>query len=149
MKHIWTVLCQKSSIDFETNLLSLFNCIEEINLTIDKSKAPSGNLVIPAELELISYWLVENTDKDNTLNIKGELLDPDNKVLNVFENSFPIAKEILRFRNRTHIQNLPISKAGRYKFVMYQKNIKGIFQVVAELPLDVNISYKIIDLQKN
>lgn len=148
MKHIWTVLCQKSSIDFETNLLSLFNCIEEMTLTIDKSKAPSGNLIIPAELELVSYWLVEEKNKENSLNIKGELLDPENKILNTFEKSFPISKEILRFRNRIHIQNLPITKAGRYKFRIYQKDIKNVFRMVTELPLDINMIYVDGNFQK-
>ena len=38
MKHIWSILCQNSSIDDKTKLLSIFSCIEELGVTIDKAK---------------------------------------------------------------------------------------------------------------
>lgn len=149
MKHIWTILCQKSSIDFESNLLSLFNNAEELSLTIDKSKAPSDNLVVPIELQLVSYWTAEDANKENILDLRGELLDPENKTLTTFENKFEIKKGITRFRNRTNILSLPITKSGRYIFKMMQrKSGKSTFETVAELPLDVNISYKLLDIPK-
>jgi hypothetical protein len=147
MKHIWTVLCQKSSIDNETNLLSLFNCVEELSLIIDKTKAPRGNLVIPIEFQLVSFWTVENSNKDNTLEMKGELIDSNGKILNKFENKFNIKKGISRFRNRTNFQGLPITEAGRYIIKMMQKNEdKKEFEIVTELPLDIKISYKLMDI---
>lgn len=146
MKHIWTVLCQKSSIDIETNLLSLFDCVEELGLVIDKTKAPEGNLVISTEFQLVSFWTVENPNQDNVLEIRGELLDPNGKILNKFENKFAIKKGILRFRNRTNIQGLPITETGRYIVRMMQKKEdKKEFEIVTELPLDINISYKLMD----
>lgn len=147
MKHIWTVLCQKSSIDIETNLLSLFNCVEELSLIIDKTKAPKGDLVIPIEFQLVSFWTVENSNKDNVLEMKGELIDPNGKTLNKFENKFNIKKGVLRFRNRTNFQGLPITEAGRYIIRMMQKNEgKKEFEIVTELPLDIKISYKLMDI---
>jgi hypothetical protein len=149
MKHIWTILCQKSSIDFESNLLSLFNSAEELSLTIDKSRTSPDKLIIPVELQLVSYWTIENIDKENILDIRGELLDPENKTLTTFENKFEIKKGIVRFRNRTNILSLPITKSGRYIFKMMQrKSGKSTFETVAELPLDVNISYKLLDIPK-
>lgn len=146
MKHIWTVLCQKSSIDVETNLVSLFNCIEELDLVIDKIKAPSGNLVIPVEFQLVSFWTIENPNKDSLLEIKIELIDPVGKVLNGFENKYPIKKGILRFRNRTNIKGMPITNAGRYVIkIMQRAEGKKQFEDCAELPLDIKIAYKLID----
>jgi len=146
MKHIWTVLCQKSSIDIDTNLLSLFDCIEELSLVIDRTKAPESNLVISAEFQLVSFWTVENPQQENELEIRGELLDPNGKILNKFENKFAIKKGILRFRNRTNFQGLPITAAGRYMIkIMQKKENKEEFEIVTELPLDINISYKLLD----
>lgn len=144
MKHIWTVLCQKSSIDIETNLLSLFNCVEELSLVIDNAQSTVENLVIPADFQLVSFWTVENPNRDNVLEIRGELVDPQGKTLNTFENRFEIKKGILRFRNRSNIQGLPITAAGRYLFRMMQRTANG-FGIVSELPLDIKISYKIMD----
>jgi len=38
MKNVWSIICERSSIDSQTNVLSLFNCIEEMNIEIDKTK---------------------------------------------------------------------------------------------------------------
>ena len=147
MKHILTVLCQKSSIDNETNLLSLFNCVEELSLIIDKTKAPKGDLVIPIEFQLVSFWTVENPNKDNVLEMRGELLDPSEKTLTKFENKFNIKKGVLRFRNRHNFQGLPITEVGRYIIRMMQKKeYKKEFETVIELPLDIKISYKLMDI---
>lgn len=146
MKHIWSIICQRSSIDFETNSLSLFNCVEEINVVIDKTKlAQNDKIVIPVEFQLVSFWSVKDAEKDNNLKIKGELVDSKNKVLNSFENSFNIKKGIKRFRNRTNIKGLTLTEAGRYYIKVWQWTEKvGKFEVVAELPLDVKLSYQLL-----
>ena len=146
MNHIWTVLCQKSSIDIETNLLSLFNCVEELSIVIDDIKAAEKNIIIPVDFQLVSFWIIENPKQDNVLDIRGELLDPNGKVLNQFENRFEIKAGVLRFRNRTNLQGLPVTEAGRYQFRLRQKKAgKNDFEVMADIPLDVKISYKLLE----
>ncbi len=150
MKHVWTILCQDSSIDIETNLLSLFNCLEELNLVLDKTKILENNtLVIPVDLQMVNFWLIQNPAQDNILEIKVELIDPDSKSINQFENKFNVKKGILRFRNRTKIQGLPVTKEGRYIFRVMQRDEKSKeYIIVSELPLDIKISYKLETTQK-
>jgi len=152
MKHIWSVLCQKSSIDKESNLISLFDCVEEINLVIDQAKAPKNDkIIIPIEFQLVSFWVFEdiNKIKDNVLEIKIELLDPDKKLLGQFENKFKIKKGISRFRSRITIKGLRITKKGRYTYKVRGKDEgeKG-YKVVAELPLDLKLAYKFPQFNK-
>lgn len=150
MKHVWTVLCQKSSIDIDNNLLSLFNCLEELELLIDKTKTKEKNLVIPVEFQLVSFWTITNQNQDNILETEGEFIDPNGQILNKFINKFNIKKGISRFRNRTNIQGLPLTEAGTYIFRIKQKKENQTkFEVVAELPLAVKISYKLMDLPKD
>lgn len=150
MKHVWSVLCQKSSIDVESNQLSLFNCLEEINLTLDNTEALKNNLVIPVEFQLVSYWSREIAETELNLEAEGELVDASGKVVNTFKNSFPIKQGILRFRNRTNIQGLPITGPGRYYLRLYRLNQPGgnEREQMAELPLDVKINYKLMDIPK-
>ncbi|MDA2922725.1 hypothetical protein MYX07_05690 [Patescibacteria group bacterium AH-259-L07] len=150
MKHIWSVLCQKSSVDIESNLLSLFDCVEEVNFVVDKTNAlKDDKLVIPIEFQLVSFWIIEDVDKDNVLEIKIELLDPHKKILNHFKNKFNIKKGILRFRNRTKIKGLPVTEEGRYTFRVKQKVRDGEnYKVATELPLDIKIAYKLLDINK-
>jgi hypothetical protein len=145
MKNVWSIICEKSSIDSQTNLLSLFNCIEEMKLEIDKSKMPkSDKIVIPVNLQLISLWIIDDFSKENTLDIKLELIDPAGKALNEFSNTLKSKKGDKRLRSITNIQGIQITESGRYYYRISQK--KGNkFEVVSETPLDINLSYKILD----
>jgi hypothetical protein len=148
MKHIWSVLCQRSSIDVESNLLSLFSCVEELSLTLDSTEALKKNIVVPTEFQLVSFWAREKAEEESSLEVEGELLDAQGKVLNKFNNSFPVKKGVLRFRNRTNIQGLPITGPGRYLLRLKQKDKEGNWLVVTELPLDIKINYKLMDVTK-
>lgn len=144
MKHIWSVLCQKSVIDSETNLISLIDCLEEFNLTIDINKSdnqiPNKLPPLPINFQIVSYWLIDNTDKK--LKIKIELLDPDNKKINELNGNFELKEKFLRYRTRINFQGLPVTKGGRYLFKIYRVEENEILKEVSELPLDVKIDYK-------
>ncbi len=145
MKHIWSIICEKSSIDFETNLLSIFSCLEELKLVIDETQvSKTEKLIIPVNFQIVSFWSIENFSQDSSLEIKGELLDPQGTVLNEFQNTLQIKAGVKRFRNRTNVQGLPVTKSGRYYFRISQKD-KNKFIVVANLPLDIDLSYKLLE----
>lgn len=148
MKHIWSIICQKSSIDVETNLLSLFACVEELNLSLNNTEALKNNLVVQTEFQLVSFWTRDDAEQESQLEIEAEMINPQGQVLNKFSNKLPIKKGALRFRNRTNIQGMPITGPGRYFLRLKQKDEKGNWLVVTELPLDVKINYKIMDMPK-
>ena len=149
MNHIWTVLCQRSSIDYEDNLVSLFSCLEELAVVLDSQLASSGKAVVPAQMQLVSFWTADNISQENKLEIKGELIDPQGNILNSYQNNFTIKAGVERFRNRTNIQGLPLTVPGRYFFRLWQKsNDEQEMKIVADLPLDVKISYKLLDSKK-
>ncbi|MBI2054214.1 MAG: hypothetical protein HYT36_02685 [Candidatus Staskawiczbacteria bacterium] len=143
MKHIWSILCQNSSVDSKTNLLSIFNCVEELKIEIKKDQVSKTDLlVIPISFQLISFWTIEDANQKNSLYIKLEIIDPNEKLLNDFNKSFDIAEGTLRFRNIINIQNIKIAKEGRYMVKVFSKeNDKKGFKAVAELPLDIKIEY--------
>lgn len=146
MKHIWSVLCQKSSIDIDTNMMSLFNCLEELNVVIDRTGGAGEHVVIPVELQLVSFFSGENADSDGWLDLRVEIVDPTGRILNAFENRHEVKKGFLRFRNRANIQGLPVTTQGRYIFRLLRKADESRnFEVISELPLDVKLSYRIMD----
>jgi|AntAceMinimDraft_18_1070375.scaffolds.fasta_scaffold89650_2 hypothetical protein len=149
MKNVWSIICEKSSIDSQTNLLSLFNCIEEMKLEIDKNKMPkTDKLVIPVNFQLISLWTIENHAKENMLEIKVEFIDPKGRILNEFPNTLKSKKGDKRLRSITNIQGMQITEGGRYYYRISQK--KGNqFEIASETPLDVNLSYKILEKSSN
>jgi len=149
MKHIWSILCQKSVIDNETNLISLIDCLEELNLTMDINKESnqiSEKRVIPINFQIVSFWLIENNDVKK-LEIKIELHDPENNKINEINNIFELKENYLRYRTRINVQGFPVTKSGRYLFKIYQIEQGETLKCVSELPLDVKINYKLQNLE--
>jgi len=149
MQHIWSVLCQNSIIDKDTNLFSLNNCIEELSIDIDRSKMPEpqkDKIVIPIEFNIVNFWIDDDTTKERKFFVEIDLIDPDNKTLNTTSAEYIMKKGVKRFRNRIKAQGLSITKDGRYWFkIKMKEKKKDKFKEVGELPLDINISYKILD----
>ena len=144
MKHIWSILCQNSSVDDATKRLSIFNCVEELGLTIDKSKSPKdGNLVLPITFQLISFWILEDKNTGNSLDIKVELFDPAKQLLSSFQKKFNIPYAVPRFRSIMNINGIKITKEGRYIVKVSQKeNRENNFEIISNLPIDVKIAYQ-------
>jgi len=144
MKHIWSILCQNSSVDDATKLLSIFNCVEELGLTIDKAKSPKdGNLVLPINFQLISFWTIGEKNKKNVLDVKVEISDPVDELLGTFNKNFDIPEGAPRFRSITNINGLKITKEGRYIVKVSQKEAdEKKFKIVSELPIDIKITYQ-------
>lgn len=149
MKNIWSILCERSSIDSQSNLISLFNCIEEISLDIDKNRLPkSDKIVVPANLQLVTFWSIEDFNKANSVELKIEFVDPKGEILNTTMSTLNSKKGNKRLRGITNIQGIQITDKGRYYYRLSQK-INKQFIVISDLPLDVNIAYKILDVNRN
>lgn len=152
IRHVWSVLSQKSSIDSETNNLSLFNITEQINISRNipvnysgqendsKKQEVEANSVFPLNMELTSLWRRADSTgklKDLPFVFKIDFVDPQGKLQNTF--SFPANfNAFRRLRTRINIQNVNISIPGNYLFNV--SLIEGSeTQVVAEVPLEITL----------
>ena len=141
IKHIWTILCSNSSIDQNTNNVSLFNVIEQVELqTIDKKKIDKKmEKGIPLNSELISLWNRKSSSKKDYQE-KVEFIDPTGKVLNTIETPLKIPDNIQSFRMTFKIMGLKVTTAGEYCFkISAREDKKDDFVEVASLPLRVVI----------
>ena len=145
MKNVCSIICNNSSIDPQTNFLSLHNCVEEIKIEIDKTKISKNNqIVIPVNLQLISAWAIEDFSKENKVDVKLEFVSPLGEVLNEFFIVLKSKKGDKRLRSITNIQGIKILESGRYYYRVSKKRGRG-FEVVSEVPLDIDIAYKIFN----
>jgi len=145
MKHIWSVLCNKSIIDTDSNLISLIDCIEEINFSqdISKNNEIKDKLILPISLQIVNFWLIEKNDS-NKLNIKIEIIGPENTKIQEITGDFEIQNNYKRYRTRININGIHILGGGRYYLNVYFRTNKiKDFDKASELPLDVNLNYKI------
>lgn len=143
MKHVWTVFCQGSAIDTDTNLLSLFDCIDEMQLTLNKiHKEQNERIIIPGNFQMISLWLREGNEKNgDKLDFKIEFVDPHNKRLIDFKNSIKITDKSTRMRNRSKFNGLPVTTSGRYYFNILKK-IGKTYKTQSTIPIDIKIEFK-------
>ncbi len=142
MKHIWSILCKSSSIDQETNLITIRDCIEQLNVTVTKD-AHKAKIVIPVELELVHLWSYDNSNKNKKFEVKTELYDPENKKIHEFSASFICPKNKKRMRMLMKIKGLPVTSTGTYTFKIRSKEEKQKgYKNVAEIPLDITLEYK-------
>lgn len=147
MKHIWSILCQTSIRDQDTNRTSIINALDSIGFIVNKEKLEKQKN-IPTNLEIVSLWSSDKKEiKDFSIRI--DLLNSNKEILLVLEmnvpkpNTFPADRERRSVTTRMSINNLPITIAGGYLFKVSLKgsNDKN-FNIVAQLPLDVKIKYQ-------
>jgi hypothetical protein len=135
IQHIWTVLCTRSSIDRQTNNISLFEVIEE--LRVEGLGGQPG--VVPCPLELVSLW----TRSDPNVPTRGEaritLHTPGGQT--PISQTQPVdLQEYRRLRSRARVPGLPVDQAGVYMFVVECRELgQEQWLRVARIPLEVQV----------
>src|SRR3989338_249472 len=69
IKHAWTVLCQKSIMDQETNNISL-DVLEQLNVKDLSFPEEAKGIIFPIQMEIVSLWY--RTQKDQGLKGKSQ-----------------------------------------------------------------------------
>ncbi|MFH1601393.1 MAG: hypothetical protein ABIB61_00355 [Candidatus Shapirobacteria bacterium] len=145
IKHIWSVICQKSLIDKETNNISLIEVLEEVSVNITSPGEINKKINIPFKYEVVNYWMKKGRVKD--VDIRIRLVDPDQKVIKSFINRLSIPPDKDRMRSRLRILGLELTRSGSYTFwIEIKEEGKKTFKRVAELPLEVKLTKKALPL---
>lgn len=140
LKHIWTILCQKSSVDANSNILSLFEILEKIDISLDKSapKLQEGQaFAMPFHLEIVSYWR-KTSNKTARGEIQFVFFSPEKQELGKLPVEIDIAENLQATRVLAKMDGMKFTKSGEYT-VQVQQKINGNFEPVREVPFDVNI----------
>lgn len=132
IEHIWSILCSRSVIDSETNNVSIQNIIEQIVIKAE----PTENGFLPIDIELITLWGREETDKAEEGIEKVTFVTPSGKSEVISETNIDLTKAE-RHRQRLKLQGLPISESGRYYFKVETKNDDGNWIQVSSIPLKI------------
>jgi len=147
MKHIWSVLCEKSIVDAQKNTISLIDVLEQLNVSIPSdniAKIDEGPITIQVNFELVSFWMKDEDkqEKDEEVIVSIEAYGPDNRKLKSFDQSIKIPAGYKRIRSRSLFTGLSIFESGVHKIkIKFRDNEQGgELRVVAELPLDIALS---------
>jgi len=133
MKHIWSILCQKSIIDQDTNQISLINSLEQLNLP----KNFFGKTFL-MEIHLISYFFTDKVAQEDELEQTVAILDPQGNKLKELNSPIKMNKNSNKFRLRTIFDGINLTIPGVYKFTMSVK--QGNSRIAdSEVPLEIKI----------
>jgi len=143
VKPIWSILCRSSSIDSETNNLSIRDELE--SLIVDVVKPDKEDIKypinIPFDYEVVTLWYLKDTSKLEKFIQRIEILDPEGKLINNHERNLEVPIGNSRFRSRAKITGFSIPSQGTYWFVVsYKSDIEKSFHKVAEIPFDVKLN---------
>lgn len=141
-KHIWSVICRQSNIDKDSNTVSLFNVLEQLEIGIapieDTNKIPDA-INVPIEYEVITLWGKVGTTKEAVLEQRITVLNPENKEVANFDQKAVCPESSRRLRTRYKMNGFVATTPGNYVFQIKIKGSKGEYQLVSEVPIEVNI----------
>jgi len=153
MKNIWTVFCQQSIIDSETNNLSLLNVTEKLEFTMPRdvhkkvlANRENNPIIVPASFELVSLWEKEKRGNEKA-DILVELHDSGGVKLRDFIQPIEIKDIYKRLRFRNRVGEFPVTNSGIYHFaVSVKEEGKKNYKKVSDTPVEIIVN--IVDDRK-
>lgn len=138
MKNIWSILCQESSVDSNTNKISLFNCIDELTMNFANREGINDEPKnIPLSFDLVSLWTKEVNESD-VFKMLIQFFDPSDKELKSFEQDVSFETGKKRLRAIIKVNGFVVTSNGAYKVKLsYKQNDNDKYKLVSELPFDV------------
>lgn len=138
MKHRWTLLCERFSIDQRSNNVTLFGIIDELH--VPKSAVSEAMAAgKPAAAQIQSVLVVQTERSDVGVPEKGviecRLFDAEGQELGSSRADVSLERG-RRARSAFNINVLPITNEGIYLYRVFHV-VEGESQQVDELPLRV------------
>lgn len=135
LEHIWTVLCSKSLVDQETQNITLFEVLEQVN--VPKEFFSSKKEVVLPNFEVVSLWGRANVDKAIKGKARLTLQTPSGKSLNQHEYAIDLSTH-QRTRTRAKVNSLIVNEPGRYQFSI-ERFENQRWKVVGRVPLLIQV----------
>lgn len=144
--HVWSILCRSSSVDSESNNISIFSVIEQFKLELLTDHNPETDeeselVPIPSGLQLVTLWRREPRDEPEAgryrarFRLEEQILEPQPKEIEIDLRSAP------RLRSRLNMFALPLdlSRTGDLETYWFDiELLKGDEWVrQASVPLDI------------
>lgn len=151
LHHNWSLVCERALIDQKTNLLTIFNVIEEVTLSdLKKNGAPVGpselkeedKKIMQRDMCLLSAWRRDQLAGEEALehDLKIEWISPAGNVLMQTESKINLEKGKNNLRVLINLDKIAFTTAGTYVFRLSDKNEKNVFKSVTEIPIDFKVA---------
>jgi hypothetical protein len=139
IKHIWTVLVQRSSVDQDTNGLTLGEVFESLEVGFaGNAKDLTQPMLLPIQFEIVSMLVRNKIGNPEGGTISVTILDPSSKQLGESEQVITFPADSKRLRARMKSGGFPYTQIGDYLFVIkFKADVDEDYQQVASIPIEI------------
>jgi hypothetical protein len=131
--HVWTVICSRSIIDRDTNNVSIYNVIEQINVPGE----PQPDRVLDIIVEIVTLWVRSDFDVPSHGDARLTFISASGQRGGSVEFELDLS-EFERLRTRRLFEGLPVAEPGRHTWLVELRNEgEEEWQEVASVPLKV------------
>jgi hypothetical protein len=138
INHVWTVLCSKSSIDNDSNNISLFEVLEQVSVEVPPGVQISDEGInVALQFEMISLWSRSDINQPEKGEARFDFRAPSGRTQEgkIVEINLT---EYERFRTRQRFSSIPLDSEGVYEFHVHCRPDPGAeWSSVANVPLHV------------
>jgi hypothetical protein len=131
IEHVFSVLCSGTSIDTETNAVTLFKVLEQVKVfteTLDSIR-------IPIHYEIVSLWTRQKPDVPCQGKMRFIFRSPSNQQKQGIELDVDLSKTV-NHRTRVVSDGIEFTGPGKYQFIIeLQEEDSPKWHMVASLPL--------------
>jgi hypothetical protein len=136
IQHVWSVLCSSSAIDTDTNVLSLFDVVEDLRVRA----AGAEPVQLPIRLHIVSLWCRSSPDYAENGVVRYQVQSPSGERTDLGQLNVALTQH-RRSRTRLSIFGLTLSGSGTYAFVtQLRQEAEADWHDVALVPLSVEIA---------
>lgn len=136
-EHIWSIICSKSSVDSETNNISLFEILEQVNISRKKGfpEIEEGKHVgIQFNCEVVTLIARSDLTKPELVDVRIRLVLPTGTVITQPKQTISLLDH-LRFRQIVRVNNFPYAGPGEYSFCVDILDQNGEATEKARIPV--------------
>jgi len=150
IQHLWTLACENSSIDRDSNNVSLFNILEQVILNENqvknaKVKQQRSDITVPVKFQLVSLWHRLEMNEEEEIETGLEFLSPEGVSLLSRKMVIKFGSGKKRFRFRAKFEGLKITTVGLYHFRFSKVLPDGQWQEITRVPLEIKTVKKTAD----
>jgi hypothetical protein len=148
VRYIWSVLCTSSILDSDTQNLTINNVLESVSINVKKETVEKRNTnktagyAVAANLHIVSKLIKKTPNKDVTLELKFEEVDPDGKTLSsTIPQKIDFKRQYKNLRWRTNFTPLLVNRSGDYHIrVLLKESDDSEFIEVDRIPLELKLN---------
>lgn len=121
MRHVWTIICQRSITDEQSSNVSFVDVLEQVTLdpeslkTVMEHEGEVGQIALP--VRVCSLWHRDDAAEQQSFRFRHSILGPDGSQLATHENSLAFDAGIRRVKVIVQLEKWPIAGLGDHWIV--------------------------------